>query len=322
MILILTSEGDYTTDLIQNWLHYYKHPYIQITTEQIFETDFNINLSQNETSIVVSGDIIPINKIGSILYRKFGFFRNTDIYKKLIESKQIDEVRIAHMNAEFNKIIDAFISVFSNCSWLPNPQSCNLNKFIVLKEAVKCGLNIPESRIINNKISINDNYNWITKSIYNPIIANWGKENKSMMYTVPINVEDIKSIPHKFFPSLIQKRIEKDFEVRVFYLDGKFFPMGIFSQNDSQTREDFRNYNWDNPNRFIPISLPKELIYSTKELMKRLKLNTGSIDFIKEKNGDFIFLEVNPTGQFGMIDFPCNYGLHKKIAEWLINFDI
>jgi glutathione synthase/RimK-type ligase-like ATP-grasp enzyme len=55
--------------------------------------------------------------------------------------------------------------------------------------------------------------------------------------------------------------------------------------------------------------------------MKKLDLNCGSIDLIKGCDGKYYFLEVNPTGQFGMIDFPCNYGLHRKVAEKLIEFD-
>jgi hypothetical protein len=34
-----------------------------------------------------------------------------------------------------------------------------------------------------------------------------------------------------------------------------------------------------------------------------------------------VFLEVNPTGQYGMVSDPCNYYLDKKIAEYLIDYD-
>lgn len=42
---------------------------------------------------------------------------------------------------------------------------------------------------------------------------------------------------------------------------------------------------------------------------------------IKGTDNKLYFLEINPTGQFGMIDFPCNYGLHKIVAKKLINLD-
>ncbi|KAF2516652.1 ATP-grasp domain-containing protein [Flavobacterium foetidum] len=95
--------------------------------------------------------------------------------------------------------------------------------------------------------------------------------------------------------------------------------MAIFSQSNPQTRLDFRAYDWDNPNRFIPYQLPEHIEAKIEMLMKNLNLNTGSIDLIKSStNGDYYFLEVNPSGQFGMTAFPCNFPLHKIVAENLI----
>jgi hypothetical protein len=52
--------------------------------------------------------------------------------------------------------------------------------------------------------------------------------------------------------------------------------------------------------------------------MESINLNTGSLDFIKSsKDSNYYFLEVNPSGQFGMTSNPCNYNLHEKIANYL-----
>ena len=51
---------------------------------------------------------------------------------------------------------------------------------------------------------------------------------------------------------------------------------------------------------------------------KYFNLNSGSFDIIKDKKGKYIFLEVNPVGQFGMVSQPCNYNLEQKIAKYLI----
>jgi hypothetical protein len=52
-----------------------------------------------------------------------------------------------------------------------------------------------------------------------------------------------------------------------------------------------------------------------------MNLNTGSIDLICTKSGEYVFLEVNPVGQFSMVSFPCNYYLEEKIADLLIQKD-
>ena len=93
--------------------------------------------------------------------------------------------------------------------------------------------------------------------------------------------------------------------------------MGIFSQKNSQTMVDFRKYDREYPNRRVPFKLPKEVYSMVLEFMKDIEINTGSFDFIYSNRGEYVFLEVNPVGQFGMVSMPCNYYIEKRIAETL-----
>lgn len=52
--------------------------------------------------------------------------------------------------------------------------------------------------------------------------------------------------------------------------------------------------------------------------MKKMNLDTGSIDMIVTPELEYVFLEVNPVGQYDMVSVPCNYHLHSKIAKILI----
>ncbi len=94
--------------------------------------------------------------------------------------------------------------------------------------------------------------------------------------------------------------------------------MAIFSQNDDKTKVDYRNYNIEKPNRCAPYSLPQSVESKLFSLMKKIGLNMGSIDMIVTKNTEFVFLEVNPTGQFGWVSENCNYYLEQEIVNCLI----
>ena len=52
--------------------------------------------------------------------------------------------------------------------------------------------------------------------------------------------------------------------------------------------------------------------------MEALGLVMGSIDLIRSTEKEYVFLEVNPSGQFEMVSLPCNYHLEEKIANYLI----
>ncbi|WP_238586871.1 hypothetical protein [Chryseobacterium sp. Leaf405] len=117
-----------------------------------------------------------------------------------------------------------------------------------------------------------------------------------------------------FFITFFQEKIEKDFEIRSFYLKGEIWSMAIFSQNDDNTKVDSRKYNGKIINRNVRYNLPKDLEEKIILLMNKLDLSSGSLDFIKSGN-KFYFLEVNPVGQFGNVSFYCNYDLAYKLAE-------
>ncbi|MNR05029.1 hypothetical protein D3C85_1210330 [compost metagenome] len=117
-----------------------------------------------------------------------------------------------------------------------------------------------------------------------------------------------------FFPSLITGLVEKDVEIRTFYIDGHFFSMAIFSQSSEKTKIDFRKYG---NNRNEPYKLPNEIEDKLRKVFNELELNCGSIDLILDKDGNYVFLEINPVGQFGMTSEPCNYNLEEIVVKYL-----
>jgi D-alanine-D-alanine ligase-like ATP-grasp enzyme len=64
--------------------------------------------------------------------------------------------------------------------------------------------------------------------------------------------------------------------------------------------------------------LPSSLQEQLKTLMNKNRLDSGSFDIILTPESEYIFLEVNPIGQFQWLSRNCNYFLEKEIAELLI----
>lgn len=322
MILILSNDGDLSCDIVERWLNYYKYPWSRLNAFDILNNDIEIKINDMGRYVISIGKkMIKLEDIKAVWYRKFGFFRDSITYQRLKETSKLDESEINHIVKEFSKVMDVILLALKDKSWLTNPFDANLNKVEVLRMAKKCGLTIPKTVVTNSLNVICSNKKLISKSILDPTIVSWDNANRSMMYTTRVTQEDMEYLPHRFFPSLLQTEVEKDFEIRTFYIDGEFYSMAIFSQLDEQTKLDFRNYNWEKPNRVVPCEISAKTKQRLHNLMVQLNLNCGSIDLIKGRNGNLYFLEINPTGQFGMIDFPCNYKLHQKVAKKLIELD-
>lgn len=208
---------------------------------------------------------------------------------------------------------------------LGNFRKVRINKLEVLKMAKSCSIEIPASIITGQKTDVQNfmlkKGNLITKAISEIFDVKTKSDNQTNLYinyTQEITELVLGEMPESFSYSLFQEKLDKEIEIRTFFLDGKCYSMAIFSQLDKQTSVDFRKYS---NNRRVPYKLPCELESNILKLMANLELNTGSVDIVKTKDGRYVFLEVNPTGQYGMVSDPCNYYLDKKIAEYLIDYD-
>lgn len=304
MILIITEEADLSTSLVIDWLLFFKIKFIRINENDELKVVFN----EGNIKIVTNNCSFYISELKGVWYRR-GFL---NLKIKSVDKGTIDEFR----KNEFIKLKEFIYYKLSKIPHINKFFNSDVNKLIVNDIAKSLGILVPFERILNNKIDlerINDIDDYITKSITGSLIFDY-KDFYLVGYTSKINKKD--KLPNVFFPSLIQKYIPKKYELRIFFLHGEFYVMAIFSQKDEKTKIDFRNYNKVKPNRNVPFKLPMEVEKKLTELMNKLDLNCGSIDMICTPKNEFVFLEVNPIGQYGMVSNPCNYYLHEKIASF------
>lgn len=322
MILIISDERDTSTNHVIDWLIHFRQPYYRINiTDKIRIEELTLdNFGMLDYKIIINNkDSVYFSEIHSYWYRRGSFIMGYKI--PTFSSKDLTVV-----SNRLNTENDAMVH-FLHCSLKQFKKGIGffydneINKLLCLKVAKECGLDIPNTFLCDNKIAlrkfIKENGEYITKSNDVPFAFS----TQDCTYTVTtskFSYSDIAQISDSFFPTVFQTQIKKNYEIRTFYINEKCFSMAIFSQNDEQTKFDFRNYNWEKPNRTVPYKLPDEVENKIIQFMYQLNLNCGSLDFIFNVDGKYIFLEVNVVGQFSQVSFPCNYQLEKLIAEELI----
>jgi len=324
MILIISTHlGEYTTDLVIDWLDFKKIKYKRINGVDLLKGNLKIDFNCVEVSI--KDETINLSDINTFWFRRllpYNYFLSE--YGVLTKNKNLNIELIRNIQSEYNRIRDFISFFYKEKNWLSQIDGSSLNKIEVLHNAKQLGLMIPNSIITTSKneiIKFRKKYaNIIVKSISEALGLPIDNE-AFISYTYSISNSDMDNLPEFFYPSLIQENIDKDYELRIFYLSGSFYSMAIFSQNDEQTKTDFRVYNKEKPNRNVPFILPKNIEVKLDLLMKKMNLNCGSIDMIKSENGEYVFLEINPIGQFGMVSKPCNYFLEEKVACFLNKLD-
>ena len=324
MILIVSEESDHSTANVIDWLIHYKKQWIRLNGEAILNPSLPFEFNTGKREINVGGTVIEIDKLSAIWYRRDA----PPVIPSLgsIASMPYTADIKSHLRREVASAKSGIYDLLQeNIRTLGRHDSISLNKINCLHIARSCGLDIPATMITGSKQTVeqfkSDHGRIITKSITNTFdlkIANEEGSNSFSHYTEEVTAELLEEMPESFFPSLFQELVEKELEIRTFFLDGKCYSMAIFSQLDKQTSVDYRKYNREKSNRAVAYQLPGDIEAKISDLMNKCSLNIGSLDIILSKDGKHFFLEINPVGQYWTHSVICNYNLDKRIAEFLI----
>ncbi|WP_312762808.1 hypothetical protein [Epilithonimonas sp.] len=290
------------------WLSHWGLPFLRLN-EDLYEDVF-VDYIQN----IVRIKDVDTKDIKVVWFRKFPNIlmdEERDVIQKQIYKSVINfRIRegISFREYLFQNLDD------NNVKWLTNPFFANENKLLQMKAAQRNGLNIPETYILTSKKEIinllKNKQEYITKPFENCMHLMFRGKSIGMKTTV-IN-SYIKDIPNEFPPSLIQKRIDKKYELRIFFLMGKFFTAKICDEDLSEV--DHRINMIYLKGRFENFNLPTEIEYKLCKVLQEIGLNCASIDMIIDSNDEYFFLEINPTGQFTYHSYYNNTYLEKEVA--------
>lgn len=317
MILVFSIMDDPSTNEVVDW--------ILRTGNEVRR----INTMNQLMDFLAENPVIKISKelkqeyslcgVESVWFRRPpSYCRNTDIFDNNDTNRALNYFTLSEQKALFNIVSE----MLKAPHWLNDYKTSNPGKVHQLLLAKHAGLAIPETRILSSKQQVVEFINEVGSVIFKPMQDSYpipiDTENYCA-YTRKVDKKLLRQMPDTFAPCLFQTYLNKNIEIRSFYLDGKFKSMAICSTFDNQTKVDFRHYNQKHPNRRVPYQLPHEVEQKLSCLMDGLQLNCGSLDLVLTNEGQYVYLEVNPVGQFGMVSIPCNYYLERDIADFLTN---
>jgi ATP-GRASP peptide maturase of grasp-with-spasm system len=328
VICLFSNSVDNSTTHVIRWLnHLGKKEVIRINSDDDRnENPVKIDLVEGDFCFQQGADHFRLKDIEIVWYRKGLHWFCDQYYPVTIQDHaKFTSYLNRRLKMEEAKLSDYLHFLIKNTiPALGTYGKTDLNKLVVLAVARQVGLKVPEFYITNHKDGVNRALEQAGNAITKPMsdgLYLFEKEESGLSYfsyTETVGKESTKSLPESISPSFLQKNIKKQYELRIFFLEDCCYSMAIHSQSDERTQTDFRKYNEEKPNRFVPYLLPEETDLKIKALFQKLGLNTGSVDMIVDEEGEYYFLEINPVGQFGMVSSPCNYHLEEKVALYLL----
>jgi|AntAceMinimDraft_17_1070374.scaffolds.fasta_scaffold00282_14 hypothetical protein len=303
MINIFCNTHDISIDYILDWLEYYKVPYKRYNSSTFFDNYYPL--------------IYPSNR--NRLYNKqlFWFYKwsHNPSYIPISDNEELSNNIYNNLRAERDILFDIFWDFIPKNNIINHPKFVDVNKYTQLTIAENIGLEIPNTILTRNKIDLinfcKKNKRIITKNFNSGFFIHSNDGTSYCNYSNILKNEDINKLSDIFFPSLFQEKIDRQFELKIIYIGGDVYPVALLSDDKD---EDIRI---SKKNKTFPCKIPLELKSKLILLMNKLNLDFGTIDMIYNNNSEYVFLEVNPSGQFLGYSNNCNYMIEEKIAKFL-----
>lgn len=154
-----------------------------------------------------------------------------------------------------------------------------------------------------------------------PKINRKKNDGSSLIFTQILTRDRLKGIKHVgVCPVIFQEQIQKQIELRITIVNSNIFVAGIHSQENEDTRVDFRRFivsRHGTPRHSIE-PLPPSIAEKLLELMRRLGLVFGCVDMILTPEGEYVFLEINPSGQWQWIEHQTGLPISDTLTAALI----
>jgi RimK-like ATP-grasp domain len=116
-------------------------------------------------------------------------------------------------------------------------------------------------------------------------------------------------------PTILQPYVEKAFELRCVVIGDKIFASKMDTQADEKSRIDSRGGDPDHE----AFDLPDEVEAALHRVMDSFGLNFASLDMIVTPDGEFVFLELNPNGQWLWLEYELGLPLVATMADLLMS---
>ncbi|NDY71225.1 MvdC/MvdD family ATP grasp protein [Desulfobacter hydrogenophilus] len=270
--------------------------------------------------VLENGNIIDPSKIKSVWYRKPALPQLPNDLKDYEREYALNECRQS-LYGLYNSLDHAF--------WISSIHNLRIssNKPLQLRMAISLGFLIPETLITNEpkqaiEFAERFNGNIIYKTLSDGILYTREGPWEEPRVHGEIYATFLSGIDPKVFgavrntPCLFQEYIKKDYELRVTVVHDKVFAVEIHSQDCSRAKIDWRKANiQDVPHKLH--KLPRNIREKCLALVKGLGLEFGAIDLIRRHDGEYVFLEINPNGQYGWLEDTIGTQISEYIAKVL-----
>lgn len=318
-VLLLTHSADfYTVDLVAEALKRRGARPFRLNTE-LFPASLKLSSrlgnDRAEHLVTDAGARLSAREVRAVWARKLWTPRMASDL-----DERFREVCVRESVAAFEGFLDAL----HDARWVNDleRERAAENKQRQLRVAAGAGLRIPRTLVTNDPEAarqfFDETEGRMVAKLLRPLTVSMNADS-DFVYTSRVGAEDLadaEALRHS--PMVFQELIPKARELRVAWVAGEAFAGALDASGTSRGQTDWRRAGPEEC-RWQAAGLPAEVSGGLRSLMSGLGLVFGAIDLICTPSGEYVFLEVNPAGEWGMLERDLGLPIADAIAGALLS---
>ncbi|HUQ04842.1 MAG TPA: hypothetical protein VM261_20210 [Kofleriaceae bacterium] len=320
MILILSGADDLHADHVAEMLRCRSAPVVRFDPAS-FPSRAQISLAyspsgRNEAVLYADGSRMDLAEVSAVWYRRPG--------APVAHAEIRDSAARAYIELECSMVMQDLWSLLCD-TWLPGrPLAVRRaeQKAFQLKTAASLGFELPPTVITNRPDELLELYRKhdglvVSKQAATafPSTVGFGM----VRFTELVTTRDVAHAQTlSYCPMILQAYVPKRMELRITVVGRRVFAAEIHSQANNRTRHDWRRYHLARTPH-LPHELPRDVERRCVGLVEALGLQYGAIDMIVTPDGRYVFVEINPNGQYLWIEYQTGLPISEAICDLLLD---
>jgi glutathione synthase/RimK-type ligase-like ATP-grasp enzyme len=322
-LLIFSSKVDIATDYVILKLEKLGARFFRINAED-FPLEVCASLTVNNSAagpelqwLAAINKHIALSKVRSVWFRR---------HRMAPMPAEMEKAHQEYCLREADWFIKGLIYSLDNKNpevrWMNHPGRAQFaeSKIYQLSVARTLGLRVPKTLVSNDPSAVRGFWNESGgRMIGKPLRLGYFDfgDRQTCVFTTLIAQEhllDTEAI--QLAPVIYQELIPKACDIRVTIVGRELFSASIDSQSVPSARVDWRQSETED----LPHSvhqLPQDIQAKCLAYMDALGLSFGALDLVLTPHNEYVFLEVNSSGQWVWIEDKLNLPISETIAEWL-----
>jgi glutathione synthase/RimK-type ligase-like ATP-grasp enzyme len=281
------------------------------------ETRLSLEYGPDGDRLIFDGPdgAIDLMQLTAVYYRRVAYGRG--LPEEL--DRQLRSASVGEIRATVEGLLHALPVFQLDPIWNVRRAS---NKQLQARLAREVGLEIPRTLTSNDpdavrRFAASCPGGMIAKMLSSFAVYREGVEE--VVFTNEVQAADLDDLDGlELCPMTFQELLPKRLEYRVTVVGDRVFSSAVDSQASETARIDWRRDGRALSGAWWPEPLPRPVEERLLRLVDALGLQYGAADFIRTPDDRFLFLEVNPVGEYFWLDGQHGGGISQSLAEVLV----